>query len=193
MGKRKGEAEERFQKGISSETFLEAAEAAGGGGKRLTGLGALAAAVGGAGKAATRLRREKDTALDKVTEGEERLLLAEDLYKRGRVSDATKMAKAAEQQIFDNTLKLRTLDLTEQKINATIAAAKSRAGGMRIPQSIIVQLEKDRSLLADALSSGQIKPEEYQKRMADLEKRISSYIMLGGMQIGTRERGSDED
>jgi hypothetical protein len=193
MGKRKGEAEERFQKGIGSETFLEAAEAAGGGGKRLTGLGALAAAVGGAGKAATRLRREKDTALDKVTEGEERLLLAEDLYKRGRVSDATKMAKAAEQQIFDNTLKLRTLDLTEQKINATIAAAKSRAGGMRIPQSIIVQLEKDRSLLADALSSGQIKPEEYQKRMADLEKRISSYIMLGGMQIGTRERGSDED
>jgi hypothetical protein len=193
MGKRKSEAEERFQKGISSETFLEAAEAAGGGGKRLTGLGALAAAVGGAGKAATRLRREKDTALDKVTEGEERLLLAEDLYKRGRVSDATKMAKAAEQQIFDNTLKLRTLDLTEQKINATLAAAKSRAGGMRIPQSIIVQLEKDLSLLKDALSSGQIKPEEYQKRAADLEKRISSYIMLGGMQIGTRERGSDED
>ena len=193
MGKRRGEAEERFQKGIGSETFLEAAEAAGGGGKRLTGLSALAAAVGGAGKAATRLRREKDTALDKVAEGEERLMLAEDLYKRGRVADATKMAKSAEQQIFDNQIKLRSLDLTEQKINATLAAAKSRAGGMRIPQSIIVQLEKDRSLLADALSSGQIKPEEYQKRMADLEKRISSYIMLGGMQIGTRERGSDED
>jgi len=193
MGKRRGEVEERFQKGIGSETFLEAAEAAGGGGKRLTGLSALAAAVGGAGKAATRLRREKDTALDKVAEGEERLMLAEDLYKRGRVADATKMAKSAEQQIFDNQIKLRSLDLTEQKINATLAAAKSRAGGMRIPQSIIVQLEKDRSLLADALSSGQIKPEEYQKRMADLEKRISSYIMLGGMQIGTRERGSDED
>jgi hypothetical protein len=193
MGKRRGEAEERFQKGIGSETFLEAAEAAGGGGKRLTGLSALAAAVGGAGKAATRLRREKDLALDKVAEGEERLMLAEDLYKRNRVSEATKMAESGKQMIFDNTIKSKTLDEQIRRTDAAVAAAKSRVGGMRIPQSIIVQLEKDLSLLKDALSSGQIKPEEYQKRAADLEKRISSYIMLGGMQIGTRERGSDED
>jgi hypothetical protein len=95
--------------------------------------------------------------------------------------------------IFDNTIKSKTLDEQIRRTDAAVAAAKSRAGGMRIPQSIIVQLEKDLSLLKDALSSGQIKPEEYQKRAADLEKRISSYIMLGGMQIGTRERGSDED
>ena len=193
MGKRRGEAEERFQKGISSETFLEAAEAAGGGGKRLTGLSALAAAVGGAGKAATRVRREKDLALDKITEGEERLSLAEDLYKRGRVSDAIKEGRAAEQQIFDSKIKLRTLDLTEQKINASIAAAKSRTGGMRIPQSIITKLIDRRNQIKDAVSSNQMTPEAANKELQEIQREINSFLMLGSMQIGTRERGSDED
>jgi hypothetical protein len=193
MGKRRGEAEERFQKGISSETFLEAAEAAGGGGKRLTGLSALAAAVGGAGKAATRVRREKDLALDKITEGEERLSLAEDLYKRGRVSDAIKEGRAAEQQIFDSKIKLRTLDLTEQKINAAIAAAKSRTGGMRIPQSIITKLIDRRNQIKDAVSSNQMTPEAANKELQEIQREINSFLMLGSMQIGTRERGSDED
>jgi hypothetical protein len=129
LAKRRGEAEERFQKGISSETFLEAAKAAGGNGKRMTGLQALAAAVGGAGDAATRLRREKDTAMDKLTEGEEKLLLAQDLYKRGRVSEAQKLGRQAEQEIFDNSIKLKTLDLTQQKINATLASAMARSRG----------------------------------------------------------------
>jgi hypothetical protein len=188
MGKRRGEAEERFQKGIGSETFLEAAEAAGGGGKRLTGLGALAAAVGGAGKAATRLRREKDTALDKVTEGEERLLLAEDLYKRGRVADATKMAKAAEQQIFDNTLKLRTLDLTEQKINATLAAAKARSSGAFRGGADIAQLATSIQEITRSLADPKLPPQERQMYEQQLKmlKAAQARILLQGASIEDR-------
>jgi hypothetical protein len=193
MGKRRGEAEERFQKGIGSETFLEAAEAAGGGGKRLTGLSALAAAVGGAGKAATRLRREKDTALDKVTEGEERLMLAEDLYKRGRVSEANKMAESGKQMLFDSTIKLKTLDEQIRRTDAAVATAKSRVGGMRIPQSIITKLIDRRNQIKDAVSSNQMTQEAANKELQEIQREINSFLMLGSMQIGTRERGSDED
>jgi hypothetical protein len=188
MGKRKGEAEERFQKGISSETFLEAAEAAGGGGKRLTGLGALAAAVGGAGKAATRLRREKDTALDKVTEGEERLLLAEDLYKRGRVSDATKMAKTAEQQIFDNTVKLKTLDEQIRRTDATIAAAKAKASGAFRGGADIAQLATSIQEITRSLADPKLPPQERQMYEQQLKmlKAAQARILLQGASIEDR-------
>ena len=185
MGKRRGEAEERFQKGIGSETFLEAAEAAGGGGKRLTGLSALAAAVGGAGKAATRLRREKDTALDKVAEGEERLMLAEDLYKRGRVADATKMAKSAEQQIFDNQIKLRSLDLTEQKINATLAAAKARGAGSFRGGADVAKLATSIQELTGALADPKLPPQQRQlyEQQLKMLKAAQARILLQGASI----------
>jgi hypothetical protein len=169
MGKRRGEAEERFQKGISSETFLEAAEAAGGGGKRLTGLSALAAAVGGAGKAATRVRRERDTALDKVTEGEERLLLAEDLYKRGRVADATKMAKSAEQQIFDNTVKLKTLDEQIRRTDATIAAYKAKGAGSFRGGADMAKLNTSIQELRALLADPKLPPQQRKEYEQDLK------------------------
>jgi len=185
MGKRKGEAEERFQKGISSETFLEAAEAAGGGGKRLTGLGALAAAVGGAGKAATRLRREKDTALDKITEGEERLSLAEDLYKRGRVSDAIKEGRAAEQQIFDSKIKLRTLDEQIRRTDATIAAAKARSSGAFRGGADVAKLATSIQEITSLLADPKLPPQQRQMYEQQLKvlKATQARILLQGASI----------
>lgn len=188
--KRRGEAGERAEKRLASEPFLAAAEAAGGGGKRMSGLQALAAAVGAGGKAAAGLTRERDAALDKITEGEEKLLLAQDLYQRGRVGDAQKIGREAQQNIFDNQVKLRTLDLTEKKINAALEAARAKGG--RLPQTVIAALEKERAVIQDALASKQITPQEAQRRMAELQNRINSYIMLGGgLQVGTRD--TDED
>jgi hypothetical protein len=188
MGKRKGEAEERFQKGISSETFLEAAEAAGGGGKRLTGLSALAAAVGGAGKAATRVRRERDTALDKVTEGEERLLLAEDLYKRGRVADATKMAKSAEQQIFDNTVKLKTLDEQIRRTDATIAAYKAKGAGSFRGGADVAKLATSIQEVTSLLADPKLPPQQRQMYEQQLKvlKATQARILLQGASIEDR-------
>jgi len=188
MGKRRGEAEERFQKGISSETFLEAAEAAGGGGKRLTGLSALAAAVGGAGKAATRVRRERDTALDKVTEGEERLMLAEDLYKRGRVADATKMAKSAEQQIFDNTVKLKTLDEQIRRTDATIAAYKAKGAGSFRGGADVAKLATAIQELTGVLADPKLPPQQRQAYEQQLKvlKATQARILLQGASIEDR-------
>ena len=192
MGKRRTEAEERADKRLGSETFLTAAEAAGGGGKRMSGLQALAAAVGGAGKSAMGIKRERDAAMDKITEGEERLALAQDLYERGRVSEAQKIGRTAEQQIFDNQIKLKTLDLTQRKIDVALAAAKAKASGLKIPQTVIAALEKERALIQDGLASKQITEQEAAQRLAAIQARINSYIMLGGgLQIGTRD--TDED
>ena len=188
MGKRRGEVEERFQKGIGSETFLEAAEAAGGGGKRLTGLSALAAAVGGAGKAATRVRRERDTALDKVTEGEERLMLAEDLYKRGRVADATKMAKSAEQQIFDNTVKLKTLDEQIRRTDATIAAYKAKGAGSFRGGADVAKLATAIQELTGVLADPKLPPQQRQAYEQQLKvlKATQARILLQGASIEDR-------
>jgi len=190
MGKRRGEAEERFQKGIGSETFLEAAEAAGGGGKRLTGLSALAAAVGGAGKAATRLRREKDTALDKVTEGEERLMLAEDLYKRGRVSEATKMAESGKQMLFDSTIKLKTLDEQIRRTDATIAAYKAKGAGSFRGGADMAKLGDAIKMYTDALADPTLKlppqlRKEYEQQLK-IYKATQARILLQGASIEDR-------
>jgi hypothetical protein len=188
MGKRRGEAEERFQKGIGSETFLEAAEAAGGGGKRLTGLSALAAAVGGAGKAATRLRREKDTALDKVAEGEERLMLAEDLYKRGRVSEATKMAESGKQMLFDSTIKLKTLDEQIRRTDATIAAYKAKGAGSFRGGADMAKLGDAIKMYTDALADPKLPPQlrkEYEQQLK-IYKATQARILLQGASIEDR-------
>ena len=185
MGKRRGEAEERFQKGIGSETFLEAAEAAGGGGKRLTGLSALAAAVGGAGKAATRLRREKDTALDKVAEGEERLMLAEDLYKRGRVSEATKMAESGKQMLFDSTIKLKTLDEQIRRTDATIAAYKAKGAGSFRGGADMAKLNTSIQEIRALLANPELPPQQRKEYEQDLKmlKATQARILLQGASI----------
>jgi hypothetical protein len=188
MGKRRGEAEERFQKGIGSETFLEAAEAAGGGGKRLTGLSALAAAVGGAGKAATRLRREKDTALDKVAEGEERLMLAEDLYKRGRVSEATKMAESGKQMLFDSTIKLKTLDEQIRRTDATIAAYKAKGAGSFRGGADMAKLNTSIQEIRALLADPKLPPQQRKEYEQDLKmlKATQARILLQGASIEDR-------
>ena len=188
MGKRRGEAEERFQKGIGSETFLEAAEAAGGGGKRLTGLSALAAAVGGAGKAATRLRREKDLALDKVAEGEERLMLAEDLYKRGRVSEANKMAESGKQMLFDSTIKLKTLDEQIRRTDATIAAYKAKGAGSFRGGADVAKLATSIQEVTSLLADPKLPPQQRQMYEQQLKvlKATQARILLQGASIEDR-------
>lgn len=127
---RKTKAQELYGRALESEPYLAAAEAAGGGGKRMTGLQALAAAVGGAGKSAMGIRREERAAMEKITEGEEKLALAQDLYARGRVSDAQKLSRDAEKEIFDNQLKLRELGMKEKYYGDLGAAAKAKSAGV---------------------------------------------------------------
>jgi len=144
--------------------------------------------VGGAGKAATRVRRERDTALDKVTEGEERLMLAEDLYKRGRVADATKMAKSAEQQIFDNTVKLKTLDEQIRRTDATIAAYKAKGAGSFRGGADVAKLATAIQELTGVLADPKLPPQQRQAYEQQLKvlKATQARILLQGASIEDR-------
>jgi hypothetical protein len=154
----------------------------------LTGLSALAAAVGGAGKAATRLRREKDTALDKVTEGEERLMLAEDLYKRGRVSEATKMAESGKQMIFDNTIKSKTLDEQIRRTDATIAAYKAKGAGSFRGGADVAKLATSIQEVTSLLANPELPPQQRQMYEQQLKvlKATQARILLQGASIEDR-------
>lgn len=190
MAERRRKAEEMYGRSLGAEPLLAAAEAAGGGGKRMSGLQALASAVGAAGKSAAGIRREERSALDKITEGEERLALAEDLYKRGRVSDANKEARAAQQQIFTNQLKLQELQLQERGLagrekyyDALIKSQGAKGAGTfkggdvaRISQqiqNIMFELRDEKD------------PTRTQMLMQQLQalRAAQSRVLLGGIQI----------
>jgi len=125
--KRRAESEEKFGKEKTVQALLGAAEAAGAGGKRLEGLGALAAAASGGGKGALGVMKEEREALDKLSDAEEKMALAEDLYKRGDIASAQKMAAEAQQQQQANALKLRQIQSTEAYQGMMARAAIARA------------------------------------------------------------------
>jgi hypothetical protein len=191
---RRGKAEEMYGRAMGSEPLLAAAEAAGGGGKRMSGLQALASAVGAAGKSAAGIRREEREAIDKITEGEEKLMLAEDLYKRGRVSDAQKMGREAQQQIFNNQVKMQELKNQErglqirEEYNAILgkqAAAKTSG----LPPALQVEFYKQFGALRESLNSKAIDEATYRAGIADIQRQIQeAYVLnsLGNIEIGTR-------
>jgi len=127
QAKRRAETEEKFSKEKTVQALLGAAEGAGGGGKRLTGLGALAAAVSGGGKGALSVMKEERAALEKLNEAQEKMAMAEELYKRGDIASAQKMAAEAEQQRTANALRLRQIQSTEAYQGLMAQAALARA------------------------------------------------------------------
>ncbi len=127
QAKRRGDVEAMYAKAGESEPFLRAAKAVGG--KRKSGLEALAAAVGAGGESMAELRREKAGAMDKLAQGEERMALAEEQYLRGNVKDATTMANQAKKDIFSADIKLQELGMKQSYYDALGLAAKAKASG----------------------------------------------------------------
>jgi hypothetical protein len=185
--KRRAETEEKFSKEKTVQALLGAAEAAGGGGKRLTGLGALAAAVSGGGKGALNVMKEERAALEKISDAEEKMAMAEELYKRGDIASAQKMAADAQQQQQENVLKLRQLEIQERALTA------KSSGKFTLPQTMLTELQKQRAAIEDAFSSSQIDEAEYQRRLniLELQKREAvALALLGGAQRVERETES---
>jgi len=182
--KRRAEAEEKFGKEKTVQALLSAAEAAGAGGKRLEGLGAIAAAVSGGGKGALSVMKEEREALDKLADAEEKMAMAEDLYKRGDIASAQKMAAEAQQQQQANALKLRQLQIQER------ALAARASGKVAIPQTILAQLQKEAADIENSFSAGQIDEAEYARRMNSLQLRQREALamsVLAGLERGERE------
>jgi hypothetical protein len=127
QAKRRGDIESMYAKAGESEPFLKAAKAVGG--KRKSGLEALAAAVGAGGESMAELRREKAGAMDKLAQGEERMALAEEQYLRGNIKDYYTMANQAKKDIFSADIKLQELGMKQSYYDALGLAAKAKASG----------------------------------------------------------------
>lgn len=182
--KRRAEAEEKFGKEKIAQAFISASEEVGAGGKRLEGLGALAAAATGGGKGALSVMEKERVALDKLADAEEKMAMAEDLYKRGDIASAQKMAAEAQQQQQENVLKLRQLQIQER------ALAAKASGKFTLPQTVLAEYARQRADIEGSFSSGQIDEAEYQRRLniLELQKReILSLALLSGAQRTERD------
>jgi len=117
-----------YAKAGESEPFLKAAKAVGG--KRKSGLEALAAAVGAGGESMAELRREKAGAMDKLAQGEETLALAREQYQRGNIAEAMKMAQVGKEKTLSAQLKMRELGIMEDYRRGQLSAMmnKGQAG-----------------------------------------------------------------
>jgi hypothetical protein len=126
--KRRGDIEAMYAKAGESEPFLKAAKAVGG--KRKSGLEALAAAVGAGGESMAELRREKAGAMDKLAQGEETLALAREQYQRGNIAEAMKMAQVGKEKTLSAQLKMRELGIMEDYRRGQLSAMmnKGQAG-----------------------------------------------------------------
>ncbi len=120
QAKRRGDVEAMYAKAGESEPFLRAAKAVGG--KRKSGLEALAAAVGAGGESMAELRREKAGAMDKLAQGEETLALAREQYQRGNIAEAMKMAQVGKEKTLSAQLKMRELGIMEDYRRGQLSA-----------------------------------------------------------------------
>jgi hypothetical protein len=110
--------------------------------------------------------------------------MAEDLYKRGDIASAQKMAAEAQQQQQENVLKLRQLQIQER------ALAAKASGKFTLPQTVLAEYARQRADIESSFSSGQIDEAEYQRRLniLELQKReILSLALLSGAQRTERD------
>ena len=196
--KRRAETEEKFGKEKQVQALLSAAEGAGGGGKRLTGLGALAAAVSGGGKGALSVMKEERAALEKLDEAGEKMAMAEELYKRGDIASAQKMAADAQQQQQANALRLRQIQSTEtyQGLMAQAALAKaSQTTGVK-PGDAISAIKTASELrgelrdldASDPVDAARIQEIQQQLQMLKLLAGVGT-ARGAGLTIGERDSG----
>jgi len=184
QAKRRAESEEKFGKEKTVQALLGAAEAVNAGGKRLEGIGAFAAAATGGGKGALGVMKAEREALDKLADAEEKMALAEDLYKRGDIASAQKMAAEAQQQQRESAFKMRQLQIQERAL-----AARS-SGKFAIPQTILAKIQQEYADVEREFSAGQIDEAEYQRRLASIAQRERNTIalsLLGGAERTERE------
>ena len=184
QAKRRAEAEEKFGKEKEVQALTSAAKALGG--KRIEGgiAGVLAAATTGGAEGALDVMKEQRTALDKLADAEEKMALAEDLYKRGDIASAQKMAAEAQEQQRTNAIRLRQLQIQER------ALAAKGSGKFAIPQTILAKIQQEYADVEREFSAGQIDEAEYQRRLASIAQRERNTIalsLLGGAERTERD------
>ena len=147
--KRRARGEKSYDKAMTSEPFLAAAQALGG--KRMGNLEALAAAVGAGGTSATAINRERTKFQDGIDDLNQKIALQQELYDRGRISDAMKMEqtiKAQQAKLALEREKLQSLTQYRRDMIGAQAAKASGAGGVK-PADVVRAMQEIRELESD--------------------------------------------
>lgn len=144
--KRRTRGEKGYEKAMASEPFLAAAQALGG--RRMGNLEALAAAVGAGGTSATAINRERIKFQDGIDDLNQKIALQQELYDRGRISDAMKMEQTIRAQQAKLALereKLESLTQYRRDMIGAQAAKASGAGGVK-PADVVRAMQEIREL-----------------------------------------------
>ena len=144
--KRRTRGEKGYEKAMASEPFLAAAQALGG--RRMGNLEALAAAVGAGGTSATAINRERIKFQDGIDDLNQKIALQQELYDRGRISDAMKMEQTIRAQQAKLALereKLQSMDRYRQGMIGAQAARASGTGGVK-PGDVVNAMKEIREL-----------------------------------------------
>ena len=144
--KRRTRGEKGYEKAMASEPFLAAAQALGG--RRMGNLEALAAAVGAGGTSATAINRERIKFQDGIDDLNQKIALQQELYDRGRISDAMKMEqtiKAQQAKLALEREKLQSMDRYRQGMIGAQAARASGTGGVK-PGDVVNAMKEIREL-----------------------------------------------
>lgn len=166
--KRAKRGEETYGRAMASEPFLAAAQAVGGGGakpRRMGKLETLAAAVSAGATSAAGINRERAKYQDSLDDLRDKVALQQELYDRGRVSDAMKLERTIKQQQAALALEREKLaSLTQYRSDMIRAQLGKNAGGVK-PSDVVSAMKEIRELEGALYSGADIPPEQKQAMM----------------------------
>jgi len=166
--KRAKRGEETYGRAMASEPFLAAAQAVGGGGakpRRMGKLETLAAAVSAGATSAAGINRERAKYQDSLDDLRDKVALQQELYDRGRVSDAMKLERSIKQEQAKLALEREKLASLAQYRRDMIQAQRGKnTGGVR-PSDVVSAMKEIRELEGALYSGADIPPEQKQAMM----------------------------
>jgi hypothetical protein len=189
IGKRRQRGEQAYERAMSSEPFLAAAQAVGGGAKprRMGKTEALAAAMTGAAASASGINRERVKFQEGIDDLNQKLALQEELYNRGRVSDAMKLERDIRSEQAKLALERQKLASLAQYRQDMIRAQPGK-GGVK-PGDVVGAMKEIRELESVLYMNQNISPEQQKA----IQQRIRMLQGLAGAGVSRGMGISIED
>jgi hypothetical protein len=190
IGKRRQRGEQAYERAMSSEPFLAAAQAVGGGAKprRMGKTEALAAAMTGAAASASGINRERVKFQEGIDDLNQKLALQEELYNRGRVSDAMKLERDIRSEQAKLALERQKLASLAQYRQDMIRAQPGRGVGVK-PGDVVGAMKEIRELESVLYMNQNISPEQQKA----IQQRIRMLQGLAGAGVSRGMGISIED
>jgi hypothetical protein len=190
VNKRRQRGEQSYEQAMSSEPFLAAAQAVTGGAKprRMGKTEALAAAMTGAAASASGINRERVKFQEGIDDLNQKLALQEELYNRGRVSDAMKLEREIRSEQAKLSLERQKLESLAQYRQDMLRAQAGRGVGVK-PGDVVGAMKEIRELEGVLSMNTNIDPAQRQA----IQQRIRMLQGLAGAGVSRGMGISIED